>query len=199
MRRVFQGRSAAKNCRYDVDPSTGKIILKAPALDNSWSYSPITLRSSRVSLFSESSQIILCKFGEFSTSNSFGVLRWPCLESGASRPRRARDLLFFSCKMCLPEYIRPRSKKFAIIAAFIRWSRGESQFSEGDKFTSRSHGFRLWSTRISNPSNSKQLRRWGTNISTPDLIEGSMEMMVLIMTSSIFLNRVSSSMPCCLR
>lgn len=43
--------------------------------------------------------------------------------------------------------------KSAINYPFIFWSKGESQFNEGDKFTYNSQGENVSSIKISNPSN----------------------------------------------
>lgn len=53
--------------------------------------------------------------------------------------------------------------KSARIADFKRTSKGVSQPSEGDRFTSRSHGFSSWSMRISNPYNSTTTKTQLTN------------------------------------
>ena len=59
-----------------------------------------------------------------------------------------------------PARLRTSETKLALIL----WSRVESTWSEGDKFTSSSHGFSWLSIMTSNPKSWKQLLRNGTCI-----------------------------------
>lgn len=89
-----------------------------------------------------------------------------------------------------------RVRRSAMRLPLILWSRGLSQFREGDRLTSRSQGFSKLSIRMSKPSSSKQLVLGnGTYWLHALNMTFSALRMVLTMMSSIFLNTLTSSIP----
>jgi len=89
-------------------------------------------------------------------------------------------------------WIPARLNKSDTKCALIRWSKGVSQASEGDKFTSSSHGFSSSSIITSKPNSWKQLLRCGTYISWALWSKGSLEIIVLMMMSRMRANNLSS-------
>lgn len=100
--------------------------------------------------------------------------------------------------LCSKGTMQAIENKSDISSPLILWSSGESQFSEGDKFTSKSQGLSWLSISMSKPSSSKQLFLNGTYCSQALNMTFSAESIVLITTSSIFLKIALSSMPCSL-
>lgn len=90
---------------------------------------------------------------------------------------------------CIPIKLNVSVSKVCLI--FV--SSGDVELNDGQTLTSSSHGFNVLSINTSKPYNSKQLFRCSAVLQKISSIFGSVAIQVLMMTSSMFLNSVSTS------
>lgn len=83
-----------------------------------------------------------------------------------------------------PTHVRTSQTRIVLILL----SNIDEELRDGSTLTSRSHGFKLESTRISNPYTSKQLFLDPGQVSRSYMIDGSAVINVLTITSLIWAN-----------